>query len=61
MTEPKEAAAADKTKYQITVTFDTLNARDKSAWAWVEKTCKAYAIRPTQLARAGNHAWGKRG
>ena len=53
MTEPaKDGATADKTKFQITVVFDTLNARDKSAWAWVEKTCKAYAIRPTQLARA---------
>ena len=53
MTEPaKDGATADKTKFQITVVFDTLNARDKSAWAWVEKTCSAYAIRPTQLAKS---------
>ena len=53
MAEPtKDAATADKTKYQITVTFDTNDAREKAAWAWVEKTCKAFAIRPTQLAKS---------
>lgn len=53
MTEPaKDGATADKTKFQITVVFDTEDAREAKVWAWVEKVCKAYAIRPTQLAKS---------
>ena len=53
MTEPaKDGTTADKTKNQITVTFDTKDAREAAAWAWVKKTCSAYAIRPAQLAKS---------
>ena len=52
MSEEAKTQAEVKTKHQVTVVFDLTDAREKAAWTWVEKTCKAYAIRPTQLLKS---------